>query len=76
MAEALAGGHDCVVTIGGIQSNHCRATAAAAALLGVDAHLILRCPAKDVDGDPRAFPAVRANFAAQPGIAQFGGAFL
>lgn len=51
MAEALAGGHDCVVTIGGIQSNHCRATAAAAALLGVDAHLILRCPAKDVDGD-------------------------
>lgn len=30
LAEAVAGGHDCVVTIGGIQSNHCRATAVAA----------------------------------------------
>ena len=30
LAEAIAQGHDCVVTIGGIQSNHCRATAVAA----------------------------------------------
>ena len=30
MAEALEQGHDCVITIGGIQSNHCRATAVAA----------------------------------------------
>jgi len=42
MAEALANGHDCVITIGGIQSNHCRATAAAATYLGMDCHLILR----------------------------------
>ena len=79
MAEALAGGHDCVVTIGGIQSNHCRATAAAAALLGVDAHLILRCPAKDVDGDLGLCGARKfrwRNFAAQFSIAQFGGAIL
>jgi hypothetical protein len=27
MAEAKAGGYDCIITIGGIQSNHCRATA-------------------------------------------------
>ena len=30
MAAAKAAGHDCVITIGGIQSNHCRATAVAA----------------------------------------------
>lgn len=30
MAEAIEQGHDCVITIGGIQSNHCRATAVAA----------------------------------------------
>ena len=33
MADALAQGCDCVVTIGGLQSNHCRATAAAARLV-------------------------------------------
>lgn len=27
MAEVKAQGHDCVVTIGGIQSNHCRCAA-------------------------------------------------
>lgn len=30
VAEAVRLGHDCIVTIGGIQSNHCRATAVAA----------------------------------------------
>lgn len=42
LAEALAGGHDCVATIGGIQSNHARSTAVAARQLGLDSHLILR----------------------------------
>eukprot|EP00892_Ulva_mutabilis_P006631 jgi/Ulvmu1/433/UM001_0440.1 len=42
MAEALAAGADSVITIGGIQSNHCRATAAAATYLGMECHLILR----------------------------------
>lgn len=41
MAEALACGHDSVVTIGGLQSNHCRATAAAARLVGLEPHLVL-----------------------------------
>lgn len=50
MAEAADAGADCVVTIGGIQSNHCRATAAAARYLGMDSVLILRCP--DPDKDP------------------------
>ena len=34
MAEAVQGGHDCVITIGGIQSNHARATAVAARCMG------------------------------------------
>eukprot|EP00729_Bicosta_minor_P009378 gene9378-11735_t len=34
LADALAQGSDCVVTAGGIQSNHCRATAVAARYLG------------------------------------------
>ena len=42
MADALASGHDAVVTIGGEQSNHCRATAAAARMVGLEPHLILR----------------------------------
>eukprot|EP00877_Chromochloris_zofingiensis_P005467 jgi/Chrzof1/14921/Cz09g20220.t1 len=42
LADAKAQGADCVITIGGIQSNHCRATAVAARYLGLDCHLILR----------------------------------
>ena len=41
MAAALREGADTVITCGGIQSNHCRATAAAAARLGLDCHLVL-----------------------------------
>ena len=42
LAEAKEKGHDCIITIGGIQSNHARATAVAARYLGLDCHLILR----------------------------------
>jgi 1-aminocyclopropane-1-carboxylate deaminase/D-cysteine desulfhydrase-like pyridoxal-dependent ACC family enzyme len=42
LAEAKDKGHDCIVTIGGIQSNHARATAVAARYLGLECHLILR----------------------------------
>ena len=42
MAEAVAQGADCVITIGGIQSNHCRATAVAAKYLHLDCFIILR----------------------------------
>lgn len=42
MAEAKAEGADCVITLGGIQSNHCRATAVAARYLNLDCYLILR----------------------------------
>ena len=41
MAEALAAGADAVVTVGGVQSNHARATAAAAARFGLRCHLVI-----------------------------------
>lgn len=41
MADGLAHGADTVITAGGIQSNHVRQTAAAAARLGVDCELVL-----------------------------------
>ena len=40
--EALAQGCDTLVTVGAVQSNHCRQTAAAAARLGLGCHLVLR----------------------------------
>ena len=42
LSEAMEEGADTVVTAGGVQSNHCRATAAACARLGLRCHLILR----------------------------------
>ena len=41
LADALARGTDTVVTAGAAQSNHCRQTAAAAARLGLECHLVL-----------------------------------
>jgi len=41
MADALAGGADTVITQGATQSNHARQTAAIAARLGLQCHLIL-----------------------------------
>lgn len=42
LGEAVKQGVDRVVTCGGMQSNHCRATAFACAQLGLKAHLVLR----------------------------------
>ncbi|MGH4124611.1 MAG: D-cysteine desulfhydrase family protein [Clostridium sp.] len=44
--EALSQGCDVLITCGGIQSNHCRATAAVASRLGMKSVLVLR-------GDPK-----------------------
>jgi D-cysteine desulfhydrase len=41
-AHALDFGYDTLVTCGGLQSNHCRATAFAGAQLGLNVHLLLR----------------------------------
>ena len=42
LGEALAGGYDALVTTGAIQSNHCRVTAAAARVGGMECVLVLR----------------------------------
>ena len=42
LADALENGADTVITAGGIQSNHCRATAIACARLGFKCRLLLR----------------------------------
>ncbi len=46
IADAMAKNCDCVITAGGPQSNHCRQTAAAAAIAGLGCHLVL-------GGEPR-----------------------
>ncbi|KNA15440.1 hypothetical protein SOVF_098230 [Spinacia oleracea] len=52
MADAVAQGADSIITIGGIQSNHCRATAVAAKYLNLDCFLILRTSKALLDKDP------------------------
>ncbi len=42
LAEAVRQKADVVITAGGIQSNHCRATALCCARLGLECHLVLR----------------------------------
>jgi D-cysteine desulfhydrase len=55
LAEALAKGCDTVVTLGGEQSNHCRATALASTRLGMRPVLLLRT------ADPGRPPPATAN---------------
>mmetsp|Transcript_34399 Transcript_34399/g.56968 ORF Transcript_34399/g.56968 Transcript_34399/m.56968 type:complete len:379 (+) Transcript_34399:91-1227(+) len=49
LADAVAQGCTDVITVGGIQSNHCRATAAAARRVGLKPHLILRAASAITD---------------------------
>ena len=52
LARALSEGADLLITCGGLQSNHCRSTAMAAAKLGLKCHLILRgSPPVEADGN-------------------------
>ena len=48
LAEALEKGCDSVITCGGLQSNHARATAVACRELGLQPHLMLRWKGKIV----------------------------
>ncbi|WP_181275556.1 D-cysteine desulfhydrase [Brevibacterium oceani] len=41
IADALEQGADCLITVGGVQSNHCRLTLSAARREGLDCHLIV-----------------------------------
>ncbi|MGS2721356.1 D-cysteine desulfhydrase [Paraglaciecola aestuariivivens] len=49
LADAQQQGADTIITLGGLQSNHARQTAAAAAKLGLDCQLVL----EDVKGAPQ-----------------------
>lgn len=52
VADARSRGADTLISCGGIQSNHCRATSIAAAQLGLSCRLLLRGEApQDVDGN-------------------------
>jgi D-cysteine desulfhydrase len=55
VAHALDQGADTLVTHGGFQSNHCRATAAIAARLGLRVRLILRAPQDNPPDDGNLF---------------------
>lgn len=55
LAEAVDEGADTVITCGGEQSNHCRATALAAARVGLASRVVLRTE------DPAAPPATTGN---------------
>jgi D-cysteine desulfhydrase len=55
LARALAQGCDTLITCGGVQSNHCRATAILGARLGLKVHLILRD--EELDGNQQATAA-------------------
>lgn len=46
-ADALARGATTLITCGGIQSNHCRATASAAARLGLSCHIVANGTAQE-----------------------------
>jgi D-cysteine desulfhydrase family pyridoxal phosphate-dependent enzyme len=50
IADALAQDADTVMTVGAVQSNHCRQTAAAAAGAGLDCVLVLRGEEPPLDG--------------------------
>ncbi len=52
LAEAMTEKADTVITCGGVQSNHCRATALACARLGLRCKLLLRgSPPADIEGN-------------------------
>jgi D-cysteine desulfhydrase len=55
VADALRAGCDTLVTHGGYQSNHCRATAAVGARLGLRVRLILRSAEEEPDSDGNLF---------------------
>lgn len=61
LADALAQGCDTVITCGGVQSNHARATATLAAWLGLESLLLLRLSTLERDDVAAELPGVPAS---------------
>ncbi|WP_100065260.1 D-cysteine desulfhydrase family protein [Miniphocaeibacter massiliensis] len=51
IAEAIENKCDTIITVGALQSNHCRATSAVCAKLNLDCHLLLRGEDLEVEGN-------------------------
>ncbi|MCV6605902.1 MAG: D-cysteine desulfhydrase family protein, partial [Porticoccaceae bacterium] len=51
LKHALSEGCDTLITCGGVQSNHCRATALLGAQLGMNVHLVLRGAPAEAEGN-------------------------
>ena len=62
--QALADGADSLVTVGAAQSNHCRMTAAAGAVLGLPVHLVLGAEHTDASPTPEGNQLLSALFGA------------
>ena len=63
LADAVGQGADTVITCGGVQSNHCRATAVACARVGLKCELLLR----DATGSPPLTPPRKRGGESQVG---------
>lgn len=67
IAQALEEGADTLITCGGLQSNHCRATAFVGAQLGLKVHLILRgTEPQQMDGNYLLDALAGANISTYP----------
>jgi D-cysteine desulfhydrase len=55
LARARTAGANVIITCGGVQSNHCRATVVLAAQLGMPVHLILRGEEEELDNSGNLF---------------------
>lgn len=62
LKDALDKNAKVLITCGGIQSNHCRATASVAAAYGLKSHLLLRYDKKQVEGNYFLDKLFGANF--------------
>jgi D-cysteine desulfhydrase family pyridoxal phosphate-dependent enzyme len=73
---ALAEGADCLVTVGAAQSNHCRMTAAAGAVLGLEVHLVLGAEDATTPAEPGSAGTEIQRGARTPTVAPTGNRLL
>lgn len=52
LADAISSNHDCIITAGGVQSNHARAVSVLCRRLGLEPHVFLRSTLSKIETDP------------------------